>query len=223
MSSKLTELTESSPSALSPSVLCGSGILSQLASPWSMDSSGHFDSAQAYDGYKAPSPHTGLPASNIRKYLWSKKDGPFGKYFPVSEAPTLDGTSGCSNMTGSRQINVGGLIVVGDRPIYSSSEFPISRINTKGVVKQIRQIANSPPYPDAEDSDELDSEEVEVVHNSAGKQSSTSPSHLPAKRFQSQIVPSTPRTFQPILSTIKATFPPASQICPQLGLPWFQK
>ncbi|MBW0465498.1 hypothetical protein O181_005213 [Austropuccinia psidii MF-1] len=53
MSSKLTELTESSPSAPPPSVLCGSGILIQLASPWSMASSSHFDPAQTYDSYKA--------------------------------------------------------------------------------------------------------------------------------------------------------------------------
>ncbi|MBW0579062.1 hypothetical protein O181_118777 [Austropuccinia psidii MF-1] len=52
MSSKLTELTESSPSATPPSVLCGSGVLSQLASP-SMASSGHFDPSQTYGGYKA--------------------------------------------------------------------------------------------------------------------------------------------------------------------------
>ncbi|MBW0573301.1 hypothetical protein O181_113016 [Austropuccinia psidii MF-1] len=162
MSSKLTELTEYSPSALPPSVLCCSGILSQLAS------SGHFDCAQTYYGYKEvvvlepsctkclkkekdcfqhynprsakchfffvgkkPCNFTGLPASNIRRYLW---------------------------ITGSRRTNVGGPILVGGRPIYSSSEVSISRINTEGVVKQIRQIANSPPNADAEGSDELDGE-----------------------------------------------------------------
>ncbi|MBW0552344.1 hypothetical protein O181_092059 [Austropuccinia psidii MF-1] len=40
MSSKLTELTESSPSAPPPSVICGSGVFSQLSSP-------------SYDGYRA--------------------------------------------------------------------------------------------------------------------------------------------------------------------------
>ncbi|MBW0522672.1 hypothetical protein O181_062387 [Austropuccinia psidii MF-1] len=39
----------------------------------------------------------GMLASNVKRYLWSKKDGPFGKEFPVSEAPTPDGTSGYSN------------------------------------------------------------------------------------------------------------------------------
>ncbi|MBW0573928.1 hypothetical protein O181_113643 [Austropuccinia psidii MF-1] len=51
MSSKLTELTESSPSAPPPSVLCGSGVFSRLSSP-SMASSGHFDPSQTYDSYK---------------------------------------------------------------------------------------------------------------------------------------------------------------------------
>ncbi|MBW0574883.1 hypothetical protein O181_114598, partial [Austropuccinia psidii MF-1] len=52
MSSKLTELTESSPSAPPPSVLRGSGVFSQLSSP-SMASSGHFDPSQTYDGFRA--------------------------------------------------------------------------------------------------------------------------------------------------------------------------
>ncbi|MBW0586980.1 hypothetical protein O181_126695 [Austropuccinia psidii MF-1] len=52
MSSKLTELTESSPSAPPPSVLCGSGVFSQLSSP-SMASSGHFNPSQTYDGFRA--------------------------------------------------------------------------------------------------------------------------------------------------------------------------
>ncbi|MBW0461799.1 hypothetical protein O181_001514 [Austropuccinia psidii MF-1] len=121
-------------------------------------------------------------ASNIKSYFWRKKDGPFGKEFPVSEAPTPYGTSGYSNFTGSkhrevaRWINVVGPIPIGGRPIYSSSEVPISRINTEGVVKRIRQISNSPLTPDAEGSDEL-------VLNSSGHQCSTSPSQPPFKRF----------------------------------------
>ncbi|MBW0576251.1 hypothetical protein O181_115966, partial [Austropuccinia psidii MF-1] len=201
MSSKLTELTESSPYALPPSVLCGSDVLSQLASP-SMASSGHFNLSQNYEGYKAveildpacteylakgkdyfehynprsskchycyigtkPCCQTGRQVSNVRRYLWSKKDGPFGKELPVSEALTPDSTSGYSALTGSRQrdvarwTNVGGPLPVGGWPIYSSSEVPISRINNEGVVKQIRRISNSPLDPDAEGSDELGGEE----------------------------------------------------------------
>ncbi|MBW0578439.1 hypothetical protein O181_118154, partial [Austropuccinia psidii MF-1] len=45
---------------------------------------------------KKPCCHTGKQASNIRRYLWSNRDGPFGKEFPVSEAPTLDCNSGYS-------------------------------------------------------------------------------------------------------------------------------
>ncbi|MBW0578375.1 hypothetical protein O181_118090, partial [Austropuccinia psidii MF-1] len=135
-----------------------------------MASSGHFDPSQTYGGYRAkPCCRTGVPSSNVRRYLWSRKDGPFGKEFPVSEAPTPDGTSGFCQLTGSRQrdvarwTNVGASIPVGGRPIYSSSEVPISRINTEGVVKRIRRISDSPTDPDAEGSDELDGEEVEVV------------------------------------------------------------
>ncbi|MBW0463549.1 hypothetical protein O181_003264 [Austropuccinia psidii MF-1] len=165
---------------------------------------------------KKPCFHTGKKASNIRRYFWSKIDGPFGKELPVSEAPTLDGTSGYYALTRSRKrdvatwTNVAGPIPVGGRPIYSSSEVPISRINTEGIVKRIRQISNSPPDPDAEVSDELDGEEAEVVSNSAGHPLNTSPSQPPAKRFQSQIIPSTPRDFQPTLAAIPTSIPPAS-------------
>ncbi|MBW0472657.1 hypothetical protein O181_012372 [Austropuccinia psidii MF-1] len=173
MSSKLTELTESSLSAPPPSVLHHSGILSQFSSP-SMASSGHFDPTQTCNGYKAvevldpactecltkgkdcfehynarsskchycfigkkPCCHTGKQASNIKRYLWSKKDGRFGKELPVSEAPTLDGTLGYSALTGSRQrdvarwANVGGPIPVGGRPIYSGSEVQCSKSTLK--------------------------------------------------------------------------------------------
>ncbi|MBW0498377.1 hypothetical protein O181_038092 [Austropuccinia psidii MF-1] len=134
MGAKLTELNNSSPTAPPPYVLCGSGILSRLASPLSMASSGHFDPGQTYDCYKAvgviyppcteclarekdgfqhfnpksskchfcfvgkqPCCCPGSEASNVRRYLWSKKDGPFGNELPVSEGPTPDATSGYSD------------------------------------------------------------------------------------------------------------------------------
>ncbi|MBW0467203.1 hypothetical protein O181_006918 [Austropuccinia psidii MF-1] len=157
---------------------------------------------------KKPCPRLGSAASNVRRYLWSKKDGPFGKDFPVSEGPTPDATSGYSDLTGPRQrdvarwTNVGGCIPVGGRPIYSSSEVPISRINTEGIVKRIRRISNYPPDPEGE--------EVEVVNNVVGHQFSTSPSQPPSKRFQSCLIPSTPRNFQTTLGTILTFLPPAS-------------
>ncbi|MBW0496722.1 hypothetical protein O181_036437 [Austropuccinia psidii MF-1] len=140
----------------------------------------------------------------------------FAEEFPVPEALTPDGNSGYYKLTGSRQrdvarwTNFGGTIPVGGRSIYYSSEVPIPRINTEGVVKRIRLTANSPPDPDSEGSDELDGEEVEVVHHFIGHQSSTSPSHPPAKRFQIHIIPSTPRKFQPTLATLSTSLPPAS-------------
>ncbi|MBW0593219.1 hypothetical protein O181_132934, partial [Austropuccinia psidii MF-1] len=114
----MTELTESSPSAPPPSVLCGSGVFSQLSSP-SMASSGQFDPTQTYYGYSAvevldpacteclakgkdcfqhynpqsskyhfcfigkkPCRRTRVPSSNVRRYLWSRKDGLLGKNSP---------------------------------------------------------------------------------------------------------------------------------------------
>ncbi|MBW0574127.1 hypothetical protein O181_113842 [Austropuccinia psidii MF-1] len=111
------------------------------------------------------------------------------------------GTDIIDVVTGSRQgdvarcTNVGGPVPVGGRPIYSSSEVRISRINTEGVVKRIRRIADSPTDPDAEGSDELDGEEVVVVPHSVDDQSSTSFSQPLSNRFQSQFIPSTPRAF----------------------------
>ncbi|MBW0587123.1 hypothetical protein O181_126838 [Austropuccinia psidii MF-1] len=251
-SAKLTELTESSPSALPLSVLCGSGIFSQLSSP-SMASSGQFDPSQTYDGYRAvealypsfseclakgkdcfqhynprsskfhfcfigkkPCCCTGVTSSNVRRHLWSRKDGPFGKEFPVSEEPTPDGTSGFSQLTSSRKrdvarwTSVGGKIPVGCRPIYSSSEVPISRTNTEGVVKVVkrrRRIDDSPTDPDAEGSDELDGEEVQIAPHSVGHPSRNSSTKPLSNRFQSQVIPSTPRTFQPILASIPPPSP----------------
>ncbi|MBW0557691.1 hypothetical protein O181_097406 [Austropuccinia psidii MF-1] len=161
MSSKLTKLTESSPSAPPPSVLHGSAILSQFPSP-SLASSGHFDPTQIYDGYNAVE----VLDPACTEFLAKGKD-----------------------LTGSRQrdvakwTNVGGPIPISGRPIYSSSEVPISMINTEGIVQRIRGIDDSPPDQDAEVSEELDGEEVEVIPHSAGHPSNSSPSQPPARRF----------------------------------------
>ncbi|MBW0566102.1 hypothetical protein O181_105817 [Austropuccinia psidii MF-1] len=124
------------------------------------------------------------------------------------------GTDVLDLVTGSRQrhverwTNLGGSIPVGGRPIYSSSEVLISRINTVGVVKRIRRISDSPTEPDSEGSDELDGEEFVVVPHSVGHPSSTSSSQSLSNRFQSQVIPSTPRAFQPVLASISTTLPP---------------
>ncbi|MBW0475868.1 hypothetical protein O181_015583 [Austropuccinia psidii MF-1] len=95
----------------------------------------------------------------------------------------------------------------------TSSEVPISRTNTEWVVKvvkRIRRIADSPTDPNAEGSDELDGEEVEVDPHLIGHPSRNSSAQPLANRFQSQVIPSTPRTFQPVLSAIPTTIPPPS-------------
>ncbi|MBW0532310.1 hypothetical protein O181_072025 [Austropuccinia psidii MF-1] len=123
---------------------------------------------------KKPCKCLGAPISNIQWYLWSRKDGSFGRNFPVSEAPTPNATSGKRDV--ARWTNVGGPIPIDGRPIYSSSEVPISRINSQGVVNIVRIVSDSPTDPNAEGSDELDGEDVEVVPNSIGHQSVL---HLP--------------------------------------------
>ncbi|MBW0466486.1 hypothetical protein O181_006201 [Austropuccinia psidii MF-1] len=157
---------------------------------------------------KKPCQCSGALLSKIRPYFWSNKDGPFGRELPVSEAPTADVT-GSRKRDVARWTDVGGPIPTGDKLIYSISEAHISRINIQGVVKRMRRIADSATNPNAEGSDELDGEEVEVVTNSIGHKSSTSPSQPSSRRFQSQVIPSTPRNFQPVLSTIPSTYRPA--------------
>ncbi|MBW0461531.1 hypothetical protein O181_001246 [Austropuccinia psidii MF-1] len=106
----------------------------------------------------------------------------------------------------ARWTNVEGPIPVGGRLIHSSYKVPISRINIQGVAKRLRIIEDLPTDPNFEGSYEVDGEEAEVVPNSIDHQSSASPSQPASRRFQSQVIPSTPRKLQ--------------QILPLLGLPW---
>ncbi|MBW0550337.1 hypothetical protein O181_090052, partial [Austropuccinia psidii MF-1] len=69
----------------------------------------------------------------------------------------------------------------------------------------------------SESSDELYCEEVEVVPNYAVHQSNTSPSQPPSKRFQSQVIPSIRRNFQPTLATIPTSSPHSSHTRPALN------
>ncbi|MBW0553664.1 hypothetical protein O181_093379 [Austropuccinia psidii MF-1] len=200
MNFKLTKLTESSTSVPPPPVLCGYVLFSRFSSP-SMASSGNFDPSQTYDSYKAFEVHDpacteclarggiygggnmgllGKSSQLLRHLLLMEIQG-----IPiVSNLNTLIeiGTDILDVVTGSRQrdvarwTNVGGTIPIGGRPIYSSSEVPISRINTEEVVKRIKRISDSPTDPHAEGSDEFDGEEAVVVPHSVGHQSSTSSS-----------------------------------------------
>ncbi|MBW0489026.1 hypothetical protein O181_028741 [Austropuccinia psidii MF-1] len=67
-------------------------------------------------------------------------------------------TTGSRKRDLQRWTNVGGYIPTGGRPINSSSEIPISRINNQGKVKRIRRIPGFPTNPDSEGSDELNVE-----------------------------------------------------------------
>ncbi|MBW0571533.1 hypothetical protein O181_111248 [Austropuccinia psidii MF-1] len=96
------------------------------------------------------------------------------------------------------------------RAVLMYSEVPNARINNEGIVKRIRGISNSPPDPNAEGSDQLYGEEAEVILSSAGHPSNSFPSQPPANRFESQIIPSTPRNFQHTLATIPTSILNAS-------------
>ncbi|MBW0540836.1 hypothetical protein O181_080551 [Austropuccinia psidii MF-1] len=183
-----------------------------------MDSSGHFDPSPTYDGYKEvefldPAFDECLKKSKQCYQPYSPQSSKFHHYF-VGEKPCQNPGAPSFQHLG---IWVGGPIPVGASPIYCSSEVPISRINIQGVVKRLRKISTSPTDLSAEGSDELDCEEVEVVPNSISHQSSTSPSQPDSRRFQSQIIPSTPRNLQQVLSTIPYSFPPPS---PNASIAW---
>ncbi|MBW0557804.1 hypothetical protein O181_097519 [Austropuccinia psidii MF-1] len=168
-----------------------------------MASSGHFDPSQTYDGYRA----VAILDTAGTECLAKGKDC-FQHYNPqsskchycfIGKKPFRRTGVSSSNIRRQRDVarwtSVGGPISVGGRPIYSSSEVPISRINTERVVKRIRGIADSTTYPDAEGSDELDGEEAVVVPHSVGHSSRNSSVQPLSNIFQSQVIPSTPRTF----------------------------
>ncbi|MBW0585402.1 hypothetical protein O181_125117 [Austropuccinia psidii MF-1] len=195
LTSKLTELTEYSPSELPLSVLCGSGVLMEVLDPActeclakGKDCFEHYNTRSSKFHYcyigKKPCHQTGRQVPNVRRYLWSKKDGTFGKEFPVSEAPTPDATSGYSALTGSRKRDVA------------------RWTNVRGPL----------PVGDAEGG-----EEAEVVPISAGHPVNYSPSHTPAKRLQSHIIHNTPRNLQPTLATIPPASPNPSHTRPALN------
>ncbi|MBW0558854.1 hypothetical protein O181_098569 [Austropuccinia psidii MF-1] len=218
MNSKLTELTESSPSRHQyPTFVVLEFSVDSLHPPWLL-----LDILilQTYDSYKAVEHaitvslergHVAVPGCQLLMsgdIYGVGKMGLLGRSSQllrhlllmelqgipiVSNLDTFIkiGTDILDVVTSSRKrdvarwTNVGGQIPVGGRPIYSSSEVPIFRINTEGVVKRIRRIADSPTDPDDEE--------------------------LPlAKRFQSQAIPSTPRNFQPVLASNPTSLSPAS-------------
>ncbi|MBW0573842.1 hypothetical protein O181_113557 [Austropuccinia psidii MF-1] len=90
-------------------------------------------------------------------------------------------------------------------------------------MKRLRRIADSPTNPNAEGSYELDGEEVEVAPKSIGHQSSDSPYHPASRRFQSQVIPSTPEASNQSFPLFHLLFLLLHQILPLKGLPWLHQ
>ncbi|MBW0464382.1 hypothetical protein O181_004097 [Austropuccinia psidii MF-1] len=201
MSSKLTPPTESSASAPPPSGLYGSGAYIELDLPWSMPYYGFFEPAGVYDGYKADE----VLDPSCTKFLTKGKSFFSTLKFMVLQVPPLlcwEEAFAMSTVrrfllvTGSRQrdvqrwTNVGESIPTDGRPIYSSLEFLIFRIDNKGRVNSIRRISNFPTNPYGEGSND-----VEVTNQNIGQLHNSSPYHPPSGTFQSHVIPSNPRNF----------------------------
>ncbi|MBW0560691.1 hypothetical protein O181_100406 [Austropuccinia psidii MF-1] len=185
----MTELTDSSPSVPPPSVLCGSGILSCLDSPWFIASSGHFDPGQTYDGYK----EVEVLDPACTKFLAKGKDC-FQHFNPKS--------SKCH------------FCFFGKKPCCypGSAAFNIRRMAL--LVRSSQLLMLLQDILIAEGCGKMDQfwrvYSMEVVDNPVVQQSSTSPSQPPPKRFQSRLIPSTPRNFQPTFSAIPTSLPHSS-------------
>ncbi|MBW0585838.1 hypothetical protein O181_125553, partial [Austropuccinia psidii MF-1] len=189
----------------------------QFSSPF-MASSGHFDPSQTYDGYRAvevldPACSECLAKGKdcFQHYNSQSSKCHFASLernhvlIPGCHLLTSGGIYGVEKMglLGRSSQSLRHLLLMKLQDFLNvSSEVPISRINTEGVVKRIRRIADSPTDPDAEGSDELDGEGVEVVPHLVGHPSSNSSAQPLANRFQSQVIPSTPRTFQQVLASV---------------------
>ncbi|MBW0532304.1 hypothetical protein O181_072019 [Austropuccinia psidii MF-1] len=225
MSSKLTELTESSRSAPPPSVLHSSGILSPFSPPSMvllviLIPPKFMTVTRQLKVFILLGPNVCQRENNVLNITNPDLQNATTVSMGRSHAVELGNKLLTSGMTGSEQrnvarwTNVGEPIPVGGRPIYSSSEVPISRINTEGIGKRIRLIADSPPYPDAEGSDEFDGEEVEMIPHSSGHPSNISPSQPPAK---SSPVP--PETSNPLWLQFLLPFLVLHHTLPTPGLP----
>ncbi|MBW0483053.1 hypothetical protein O181_022768 [Austropuccinia psidii MF-1] len=207
MSSKLTELTESSPSVLPPSVICGSGILSQLGFPWSMASSGHFYPSQTYDGSKEVEALD--PAFN--NFLMKVKEC-FQNFNPkYSKCHFCSvGTKPCCH-PGILASNVKRYLwrkKVG--PVRK--EFPVSETPTPDGTAGYSNLTGSKHRKVARWTNVGGPIPIggRPTYSSSEVPISRTNTEAVVEKFQSQVIPSTPRNFQPILSTIPSSIPPPS-------------
>ncbi|MBW0533533.1 hypothetical protein O181_073248 [Austropuccinia psidii MF-1] len=188
MSSRLTSLCDSNHSDSPPSVLYDPGVFDNLRelSEESMAPTEICDITRNYNGFKSvrgiEPPCTNSNHSfpeNPRRLLSSiKKGGRFGLEAPVDEPPTSDATSGHSNLTGSRMravqqwnntssswANIGGTIQYQGNHIGMAPEVPIlvTRKDGKPGRLNINLVIQDEIDTDAEGSDEIDGEELEMT------------------------------------------------------------
>ncbi|MBW0477889.1 hypothetical protein O181_017604 [Austropuccinia psidii MF-1] len=155
-----------------------------------MAPSGHFDPTQTFDGYKAV---------EVLDPAWTE---------------CLTKGKDCFEHYNLRSSKFHSCFI-GKKPCHCTGK---KALNVRRYLKRdVERWTNvGGPIP-VGGSDELDGEEVDVVPNSACHPSNTSPSQPPAKRFQSHIIPNTPRTFQPTLAAIPPASPNSSHTRPALN------
>ncbi|MBW0535994.1 hypothetical protein O181_075709 [Austropuccinia psidii MF-1] len=193
MSSKLTSICDSDHSDSLPSVLYGSGVFDSLReiSEDSMAPTEIWDSNKTYNGFKSvrviepPCINCWKKGANHNfpdnpRGLWSsiKKGGRFGLEAPVDEPPTSDASSGHSNLTGytmrgvqqwsntsSSWANTGEPIHPQGNPIGVAPEVPILVTRKDGRLGKLKRnlVVQDENDTDAEGSDELDGEELEIT------------------------------------------------------------
>ncbi|MBW0552381.1 hypothetical protein O181_092096 [Austropuccinia psidii MF-1] len=193
MSLKLTSICDSDNSGSPPSVLYGAGIFDNLRelSEEGMAPTEIWDSNKTYNGFKSfrvieppciNCQRKGIPCveSATARRLWSsiKKRGRFGLEAPVDEPPTPDATSGHSNLTGSRMrgvqqwnntssswANIGGSFHPQGNPIGVAPEVPILITIKDGKLGKLKinLVVQDEIDTDAEGSDEIDGEELEIT------------------------------------------------------------
>ncbi|MBW0519008.1 hypothetical protein O181_058723 [Austropuccinia psidii MF-1] len=148
-----------------------------------MASSGHFDPGRIYDGYKAV----------------EVLDPTCTEFWPREKIAFSTSTQ---NLQGATSVLLGRSYVV-----VLGQKLPTSE-GTCGV-KRMALLGRSPQFLRAQILILLHDILI-VVNNPVGHQSSTSPSEPPFKRFQSCLIPSTPRNFQPTLAAIPTSLPHSS-------------
>ncbi|MBW0488744.1 hypothetical protein O181_028459 [Austropuccinia psidii MF-1] len=96
-------------------------------------------------------------------------------------------------------------------PFTPVQRSPLPVFNSQGLVKIIRKIADSPTNPDAEESDELDGEDIEVIPKSSHSQYPKKFSSYPVHYYSSFTKSIHFQTF-PGCTTEEISYSPAQKI-----------